>query len=126
MKPSFIKDYITVYDDVITPESCDNLVNFFEKNIDESFKNQREHMSFRELALQNFPQYRDETNDLFDSFIEQYKIDNNINDLINKEGFLGLRGLFRLSKSGTVERSFDLKTIKNKKFIVYEKANNFF
>jgi len=50
----------------------------------------------------------------------------NINDLINKEGFLGLRGLFRLSKSGTVERSFDLKTIKNKKFIVYEKANNFF
>ena len=50
----------------------------------------------------------------------------NINDLINKEGFLGLRGLFRLSKNGTVERSFDLKTIKNKKFIVYEKANNFF
>ena len=50
----------------------------------------------------------------------------NINDLINKEGFLGLRGLFRLSNNGTVERSFDLKNIKNKKFIVYEKANNFF
>ena len=50
----------------------------------------------------------------------------NINHLLNKEGFLGLRGLFRLSKNGTVERSFDLKTIKNKKFIVYEKANNFF
>ena len=82
MKPSFIKDYITVYDDVITPESCDNLVNFFEKNIDESFKNEREHMSFRELGLQNFPQYRDETNELFHSFIEQYKTDNNISDAL--------------------------------------------
>ncbi|MDA9654857.1 penicillin-binding protein activator [Pelagibacteraceae bacterium] len=58
--------------------------------------------------------------------IEKDKKTININDLINKEGFLGLRGLFRLSKSGTVERSFDLKTIKNKKFIVYDKANNFF
>ena len=58
--------------------------------------------------------------------IEKDKKTININDLINKEGFLGLRGLFRLSNNGTVERSFDLKTIKNKKFIVYEKANNFF
>ena len=58
--------------------------------------------------------------------IEKEKKTININDLINKEGFLGLRGLFRLSNNGTVERSFDLKTIKNKKFIVYEKANNFF
>jgi outer membrane PBP1 activator LpoA protein len=58
--------------------------------------------------------------------IEKDKKTININDLINKEGFLGLRGLFRLSKGGTVERAFDLKTIKNKKFIVYEKANNFF
>ena len=73
MKPSFIKDYITVYDDVITPESCDNLVNFFEKNLEKSFKNEKSHMSFRELSLQNFPQYRDETNDLFDSFIDNIK-----------------------------------------------------
>ena len=58
--------------------------------------------------------------------IEKDKKIININHLLNKEGFLGLRGLFRLSKNGTVERSFDLKTIKNKKFIVYEKANNFF
>ena len=82
MKPSFIKDYITVYDDVITPESCDNLVNFFEKNIDHSIKQEAIHMSFRELGLQNFPQYRDETNELFHSFIEQYKTDNNINNII--------------------------------------------
>ena len=82
MKPSFIKDYITVYDDVITPESCDNLVNFFEKNIDQSFKNVKSHMSFRELNLQTFPQYRDETNDLFHSFIDQYKTDNNISDIV--------------------------------------------
>ena len=32
MKPSFINDYITTYDDVITPESCDHLIDFFEKN----------------------------------------------------------------------------------------------
>jgi len=58
--------------------------------------------------------------------IEKDKKTVNINDLINKEGFLGLRGLFRLNKTGIVERSFDLKAIKNKKFIVHEKANNFF
>jgi len=33
-----------------------------------------------------------------------------------------LRGLFRLNKNGTVERSFDIKSIKRKKFIVNEKA----
>ena len=78
MKPSFIKDYITVYDDVITPESCDNLVNFFEKNIHNSFKSESKYKCFQELNLQNFPQYRDETAELFKSFVEQYKIDNNI------------------------------------------------
>lgn len=55
---------------------------------------------------------------------EKKKID--IKDLTNKQGFLGLRGLFRLSENGTVERSFDLKTIKNKQFIIHEKAKNFF
>ena len=80
MKPSFTKDYITVYDDVITPESCDNLVNFFEKNIEKSFKSEDKHKCFQELNLQNFPQYRDETNELFKSFVEQYKIDNNISN----------------------------------------------
>ena len=71
MKPSFINDYITTYDDVITPESCDHLIDFFEKNKEHTFKQEKSHMSFRELGLQNFPQYRDETNDLFHSFIEQ-------------------------------------------------------
>lgn len=58
--------------------------------------------------------------------IEKDKNKLDINDLINKQGFLGLRGLFRLSESGTVERSFDLKTIKNKKFIIHEKAKTNF
>ena len=58
--------------------------------------------------------------------VEKDKNRIDISELINKEGFLGLRGLFRLSETGTVERSFDLKTIKNKKFILHEKANNFF
>ena len=33
----------------------------------------------------------------------------NINDLINDEGYIGLRGLFRLKKNGIVERAFQLK-----------------
>ena len=38
----------------------------------------------------------------------------NINELINDEGYIGLRGLFRLKKNGTVERTFQLKKIKIK------------
>ncbi len=45
-----------------------------------------------------------------------------ISDFLNEEGYVGLRGLFRLNKNGTVERSFDIKSIKRKKFIVNEKA----
>ena len=79
MKPSFIKDYITVYDDIIAPESCDDLIDFFEKNIKQSVKIENEHKCFQELSLQYFPQYRDETNKLFKSFVDQYQKDNNIN-----------------------------------------------
>jgi len=78
MKPSFIKDYITVYDDVITSKSCDDLVNFFEKNVEKSFKEEKKDKSFQELNLQYFPQYRDETNELFKSFVDKYQKDNNI------------------------------------------------
>ena len=81
MTISFNKDYITVYDDVITPESCDNLVNFFEKNIETSFKSEDTHKSFQELELQYFPQYREETYNLFKSYIDIYQKDNNISNL---------------------------------------------
>ncbi|MEC8100073.1 MAG: penicillin-binding protein activator [Pseudomonadota bacterium] len=50
----------------------------------------------------------------------------NIQDLVNDEGYIGLRGLFRLKKNGVVERSFQLKKIKNKKFTILEKANSQF
>jgi len=80
MKPSFIKDYITVYDDIIAPESCDDLIDFFEKNIKQSVKIENEHKCFQELSLQYFPQYRDETNKLFKSFVDQYQKDNNISE----------------------------------------------
>ncbi len=50
----------------------------------------------------------------------------NINDLVNDEGYIGLRGLFRLKKNGIVERTFQLKKIKNKKFTVLKKASNQF
>ena len=54
--------------------------------------------------------------------------ENNINiyDLVNDEGYIGLRGLFRLKKNGAVERAFQLKKIKNKKFTILEKAKNQF
>lgn len=51
---------------------------------------------------------------------EYKKID--INNLINDEGFIGLRGLFRLKRNGIVERSFQIKKIKNKKFLTYRAA----
>ncbi len=50
----------------------------------------------------------------------------NIYDLVNDEGYIGLRGLFRLKKNGEVERAFQLKKIKNKKFTVLKKANSEF
>ena len=79
MKPSFIKDYITVYDDIITPELCDSLVNFFENNIQKSFQSKTEHRCFQELSLRDFPQHREDAHELFKSFVEQYQKDNNIN-----------------------------------------------
>ena len=48
------------------------------------------------------------------------------NDLVNDEGYIGLRGLFRLKKNGIVERAFQLKKIKNKQFTILEKANDQF
>ena len=50
----------------------------------------------------------------------------NIYDLVNEEGYIGLRGLFRLKKNGVVERAFQLKKIKNKKFTILKKANSQF
>ena len=49
-----------------------------------------------------------------------------IYDLVNDEGYIGLRGLFRLKKNGLVERAFQLKKIKNKKFTILKKANSQF
>ncbi len=50
----------------------------------------------------------------------------NTYDLVNDEGYIGLRGLFRLKKNGEVERTFQLKKIKNKKFTILKKANSQF
>ena len=45
-----------------------------------------------------------------------------VNNLINDEGYIGLRGLFRLKNNGIVERTFQLKQVKNKKFSTLKKA----
>ena len=50
----------------------------------------------------------------------------NTYDLVNEEGYIGLRGLFRLKKNGVVERAFQLKKIKNKKFTILKRANSQF
>ena len=50
----------------------------------------------------------------------------NTYDLVNDEGYIGLRGLFRLKENGVVERAFQLKKIKNKKFTILKKANSQF
>ncbi len=50
----------------------------------------------------------------------------NVETLVNNQGYIGLRGLFRLKKNGIVERIFDINQIKKKKFITYEKAGNSF
>ena len=49
-----------------------------------------------------------------------------IYDLVNDDGYIGLRGLFRLKKNGVVERAFQLKKIKNKKFTILKKADSQF
>ena len=41
--------------------------------------------------------------------------------LYNKEGYIGLRGLFRLTEIGRVERVFQVKKITRKKFITVER-----
>ena len=46
--------------------------------------------------------------------------------LLNENGYLGLRGLFRLKLDGTVERTFQIKTIKKAKFKIFQEAAEFF
>ena len=50
--------------------------------------------------------------------------DNEINMqyLLNVNGFVGLRGLFRLKTDGTVERVFQIKKIQKEKFITFIEA----
>ena len=51
----------------------------------------------------------------------------NVKLLFNEEGYIGLRGLFRLKKMGEVERVFQVKKISKKKFMTFEKEpENFY
>ncbi len=49
-----------------------------------------------------------------------------INYLLNENGYIGLRGLFRLKSNGLVERTFQIKKIENSKFKTFKKAPKFF
>ena len=46
--------------------------------------------------------------------------------LLNENGYLGLRGLFRLKLDGTVERTFQIKKIRKEKFVVHKAAPQYF
>ena len=76
------QDYITVYDDVITPNICDDFVKFFEDNKSHSFKEKEDWRSFQEFRLGEFPNILDQVENILEPCIERYQKDNNISDLI--------------------------------------------
>ena len=76
------QDYITVYDNVITPNICDDFVKFFEDNKSHSFKEKEDWRSFQELNLGEFPNILNQVEDIFQPCIKRYQKDNNISDLI--------------------------------------------
>ena len=51
-----MKDYISVYDNAIDSKVCDDLVKFFEDNIEHTFIEKTDHRKFRELNLLIFPE----------------------------------------------------------------------
>ena len=58
------------------------------------------------------------------SYREYGSVENNY--LLNKNGYLGLRGLFRLNTSGVVERTFQIKKIMKSKFVTHQEAEGSF
>ena len=46
--------------------------------------------------------------------------------LLNQNGYIGLRGLFRLRFDGIVERTFQIKKIRKAKFQTHQEAPKFF
>ena len=77
-----MKDYISVYDNAIDSKVCDDLVKFFEDNIEHTFTEQKEHRKFRELNLQIFPEKEVEVTNLIVPYIDRYKKDNDISDYV--------------------------------------------
>ena len=75
-------NYISVYDNVITPNKCDEFVKLFEDNKDQSFLEKSDWRSFQEFPLDNFPELMYEIEDLFVSYVKKYQIDNNISEHI--------------------------------------------
>ena len=82
MKPSFIRDYITTYDNAIDSKVCNDWINFFEYNKDHSFKSKDHVRSFQELDMKIFPNIQNEIIDLLQPYIKKYKEDNNISDYV--------------------------------------------
>ena len=75
-----MKDYIKTYDNAIESNVCDELIKFFEDNIEHSFKEKQEFRSFQELNLFLFPEYEVKITNLLVPYIDRYKKDNNISD----------------------------------------------
>ena len=80
-------DYITVYDNAVDSKKCDDLIEFFEYNKSHSFKKEDEVRSFQELSFQIFPDKEKQISDLLVPFVERYKQDNSISDLVWPETY---------------------------------------
>ena len=79
---SLNKDYITVYDGVIEPRLCDNLIEFFEKNIKHTHREETDHRAFQELNLSVVPKYEQAIGKLLRPYFDLYKKDNKISDYV--------------------------------------------
>ena len=79
---SLHKDYITVYDGVIEPRLCDNLIKFFEKNIKHTHREETDHRAFQELNLSVVPKYEQAIGKLLRPYFDLYKKDNKISDYV--------------------------------------------
>ena len=104
---SLNKDYITVYDDVIEPRLCDNLITFFEKNIKHTHREETDHRAFQELNLSLVPKYEQAIGKLLRPYFDLYKKDNNISDYVWPQTFQMEHTRFKRYMPNTDDR-FDI------------------
>ena len=104
---SLNKDYITVYDGIIEPRLCDNLIEFFEKNIKHTHREETDHRAFQELNLSVVPKYEQAIGKLLRPYFDLYKKDNKISDYVWPQTFQMEHTRFKRYMPNTEDR-FDI------------------